>query len=64
MDFQLTLLVIAALLVIIGLAGLILPMLPGTPIVYAGLILAAWAENFQYVGLWTLASLGVLTLMA
>ena len=64
MDFQLTLLVIAALLVIIGLAGLILPMLPGTPIVYAGLILAAWAEDFQYVGPWTLASLGVLTLIA
>jgi uncharacterized protein YqgC (DUF456 family) len=39
-------------------------MLPGTPLVYAGLICAAWAEDFRHVGIWTLVALGVLTLLA
>lgn len=62
MDLQTILWISAALLIISGLAGLILPILPGTPLVYAGLIAAAWAEDFQYVGVWTLAALGILTL--
>lgn len=64
MDPQTILWLSAALLIIIGLAGLLLPMLPGTPLVYAGLICAAWAEDFRYVGIWTLVALGVLTLLA
>jgi len=63
-DAQVILWISAALLILIGLAGLILPMLPGTPLVYAGLIAAAWAEDFQYVGIWTLAALGILALLA
>jgi hypothetical protein len=54
----------AALLIVVGIAGLILPMLPGTPLVYAGLIAAAWAEDFQYVGVWTLGALGVLAVVS
>ena len=64
MEPQTVLWISAVLLVLIGLAGLILPMLPGTPLVYAGLIAAAWAEDFQYVGVGTLAALGVLTVIA
>jgi uncharacterized protein YqgC (DUF456 family) len=63
MDIEFTLIILSVLFVLIGLAGLVLPMLPGTPVVYVGLILAAWAEDFQYVGLWTLAALGVLTII-
>ena len=64
MELQTVLWITSALLILIGLAGLILPMLPGTPLVYAGLIAAAWAEDFQYVGMGTLAALGVLTVVA
>ena len=64
MELQTVLWITSALLILIGLAGLILPMLPGTPVVYAGLIAAAWAEDFQYVGMGTLAALGVLTVVA
>jgi uncharacterized protein len=60
MDTTLLLFIFAALLVVAGVAGLVLPALPGAPLVFAGLLLAAWAENFEYVGLWTLVALALL----
>lgn len=51
---------LAGLLVVAGLAGLILPLLPGIPLIFAGLVLAAWAEGFNHVGGFTLGVLGVL----
>lgn len=56
--------VLAALLVIVGIAGSILPALPGLPIVFGGLLLAAWVGDFQTVGWVTLTVLGVLTVLA
>lgn len=55
---------LAGLLILVGLAGLILPVLPGIPLVYAGLVLLAWAEDFVYVGWITLTVLGLLTLLS
>jgi len=55
---------LAALLVIIGIAGSILPALPGLPMVFAGLLLAAWTGDFETVGWVTLTILGLLTLLA
>ena len=60
---SLPLLVIAALIVAAGLAGLVLPGIPGAPLLFAGLVLAAWAEDFAYVGMKTIAVLGVLALL-
>jgi len=54
----------AFLLVIFGLAGTVMPVLPGVPLVFAGLLLAAWADGFQRVGTVTLVILGILTLLA
>ena len=51
----------AALLVVVGLIGLVLPAIPGALLILAGLILGAWAEGFAHVGLWTIA---ILTVMA
>jgi len=56
--------VVAALLVIIGLAGTVLPVLPGIAFVFGGLLLAAWADDFQRVGAVTLVILGLLTVLA
>jgi len=56
--------VIAALLVLVGIAGTVVPVLPGVPLVFGGLALAAWAEGFQRVGTVTLVILGVLTALA
>ena len=56
--------VIAALLVIVGLAGTVLPVLPGIAFVFGGLLLAAWADGFQRVGAVAIVILGLLTALA
>lgn len=55
-----TWLVLAAVLVAVGFAGVVVPGLPGAPLIFAGLFLAAWAEQFAYVGAGTLVVLAVL----
>ena len=56
--------VLVAVLVLIGLAGTLLPALPGVPLIFLGLLLAAWLDNFQRIGWPTLTTLGVLTALA
>jgi uncharacterized protein YqgC (DUF456 family) len=51
---------LAAVLVIAGLAGLVLPALPGAPLLFGGLLLFAWSEDFAYIGTGTLVALAVL----
>lgn len=63
MEANLPILLLALVLVVIGLAGLVLPAIPGAPLVFAGLLLAAWAEGFAYVGVWTVVILAVLALL-
>jgi uncharacterized protein len=54
----------AAALVLIGLAGAVLPALPGVPLVFAGLWLAAWIDGYVRVSGLTVAVLGALTVLA
>ena len=42
--------VVATVLVLVGLAGVILPALPGLPLVFVGMLVAAWAGDFQRIG--------------
>jgi len=51
----------SAALIIVGLVGTVLPALPGTFLILAGIVLYAWAEDFRHVGPWTL---GIVTLLA
>ena len=53
---------LAAGLVLVGLAGTVLPALPGLPLMFAGMLLAAWAGGFEQVGGWMLGLLGLLTI--
>ena len=55
---------LAGLLVIVGLAGTILPALPGVPLVFTGLLVAAWIGDFQKIGWPTLTLLALLTALA
>ena len=55
---------IAGILILAGLAGTILPAIPGLPLVFAGMLLAAWADGFTRIGGWTIAILAVLTLVS
>lgn len=52
--------VLAVALVVIGLIGIVLPALPGTILIFAGLLLGAWADGFTRVGAGTLTLLGVI----
>jgi uncharacterized protein YqgC (DUF456 family) len=51
---------LAVLLVVTGIVGIVLPALPGTVLIFLGLLLAAWAGHFQRVGPWMLALIGVI----
>ncbi|WP_091634439.1 DUF456 domain-containing protein [Lysobacter sp. cf310] len=64
MDFTTVYYVLAGLLILVGIAGTVLPALPGLPLVFAGMLLAAWAGNFEQVGWLMLTVLGLLTLVS
>lgn len=64
MDLQYVYYAIALALVLIGLAGTILPALPGLPLVFAGMLLGAWAGGFEHVGIPVLVVLAVLTVFS
>ena len=51
---------LAIVLVVIGLAGIVFPALPGTVLIFVGLLLAAWADGFTRVGVWTVLIIGVI----
>jgi uncharacterized protein YqgC (DUF456 family) len=53
--------VLAILLIAIGTVGTVLPVIPGAVVVFAGMLLAAWIDDFQRIGWITLTVLGVLT---
>lgn len=49
---------------LVGLAGTLLPVLPGIPLMLAGMVLAAWADDFTRIGWVTLIILAVLTALS
>jgi uncharacterized protein len=55
--------VLAVVLVVVGLAGTVLPALPGVPLIFIGVLVAAWAENFERITGVTIAILAVLTVI-
>jgi uncharacterized protein YqgC (DUF456 family) len=52
--------VVAVALVVLGVVGSVIPGLPGTIFVFAGMWLAAWADGFTRVSVATIVVLGVL----
>jgi hypothetical protein len=60
-----TLLWIAAVaLILVGLAGTVLPALPGTAFVLGGIVLAAWIDDFTRIGTTTLVVVTLLAVVA
>lgn len=55
---------LAVVMVALGLLGTVLPAIPGLPLVFGGMLLAAWAGDFREIGMATIAVLGVLTLLS
>src|SRR5580693_4489706 len=56
---QVLLHVIAALLIAAGLAGAVVPALPGIPLIFGGIWLFAGMDHYRHVGLWWLLSIAV-----
>jgi uncharacterized protein YqgC (DUF456 family) len=56
--------VLSTLLILAGLAGIVLPALPGTILVLAGIVLGAWIGDFQEVGWLALTAVAVLAILA
>ncbi len=54
--------ILAVVMVIVGLVGVVLPALPGHLLIFAGLLLGAWADGFTRVGVPTLVAIGALGL--
>jgi len=54
----------AAAMIALGVAGTVLPMLPGAILVFGGIALAAWIDDFARIPVWLLLLLAVLTAMA
>ena len=64
MTADILLYLLSAVLIIVGIAGTIIPALPGVPLVFAGMLLAAWTGDFAEIGWPTLVLLGVLTVIS
>jgi uncharacterized protein len=56
--------VVATAMIVLGVAGTVLPMLPGAILVFGGIALAAWIDDFARIPVWLLLLLAVLTAMA
>ena len=54
----------AVALVIVGLLGTVLPVIPGAAFVFAGLLLAAWVDDFARVGPVGLTIIGLLAVLS
>jgi hypothetical protein len=63
MVVEILLWILAVILVAAGMAGLLFPALPGAPILFVGLVVAAWAEGFAHISTGTLIVLGVMALL-
>ncbi|HEY8508121.1 MAG TPA: DUF456 domain-containing protein [Steroidobacteraceae bacterium] len=55
---------LAIALIVIGVIGTFVPGIPGIVAVFAGMLVAAWIDDFQRIGWFTLVILGVLTALA
>jgi uncharacterized protein YqgC (DUF456 family) len=56
--------VLSTVLILAGLAGTVLPLLPGTLLVWAGLLLGAWIDDFTRVGIGAVVSITLLAALA
>jgi len=51
-------------LILLGLAGIVLPALPGTVLVLAGIVVGAWIDDFTRVGWFPIVTSTVLAVLA
>lgn len=64
-NFSLIAVWIASLgMIAVGVAGTVFPALPGSPLIFAGILLLAWWQDFQTIGWIPLTVLGLLSALS
>lgn len=61
---EILLIVICILLILVGMAGVVLPFLPGVPVAWIGLLIYGIYTNFEKVSVAALVIFGILTLLS
>ena len=56
--------ILAVAMIVVGVAGTVLPALPGAVLVFGGIALAAWIDGFTEISGWTVGVVAVLTVLA
>jgi len=56
--------IVAIVMIVAGVAGTVLPVLPGAALVFAGVLLAAWIDDFARISGWTVTVVAMLALAA
>jgi uncharacterized protein len=51
-------------LMVLGIAGIILPVLPGTVLIFGAILLGAWIDGFARISSWTVGVAAVLTVIS
>ena len=64
MDLHVLWWLLSVALIGLGVAGTVLPALPGTALVLAGIVLAAWIDDFSRVGVFSLTIVAVLAVLS
>jgi uncharacterized protein YqgC (DUF456 family) len=64
MDWNTLWYVIAGIVIAVGFIGTILPILPGIPLMFGGMLLAAWVGHFDKIPVWVVVFLGVLAVFS
>jgi uncharacterized protein YqgC (DUF456 family) len=59
-DMEILLYALGAAALLAGMAGVVLPALPGAPLLVAGALLVGWADGFTRVSGWTVAACALL----
>ncbi len=55
---------LSAALILVGLVGTVMPALPGAVFVLAGIVLAAWIQDFQQITWWAVGACIMLTVLS
>lgn len=56
--------IVVVLLMLVGIVGTILPAIPGVMLVFGGVVLAAWIDDFARIPVWLVVLCAVLTIVA
>jgi uncharacterized protein YqgC (DUF456 family) len=56
--------ILVVVMMAVGVAGTVLPVLPGAILIFAGAVLGAWIDDWTRVSWWTLGALGVMAALS